>query len=121
MADEVLLDNPGSLFDWPGEPFDAGPWPAPYEGPTSAPVLEDAAGYPFSTAGLYRCLAGDTPDFISFKCYASEWYFNVILDANPGYNATTIFDGGAILYIPPIYQARSLPLPPWFTGQILSS
>jgi phage tail protein X len=117
----ALLDDPGTLFDWPNEPFDSGPWPAPYSGPTSAPIAEDVTGYAFSTSSLYRTVAGDTPDLISFKVYASEWYMNVILDSNPAYNATTIFDGNSILYIPPIAQVRSLPLPPWFTGQVLTS
>ena len=60
----------------------------------------------------YRTLQGDTFDAISLDFYGDEKYASAIIDANPAYLKTIIFDAGVELKIPILADA-AVTLPPW--------
>lgn len=64
------------------------------------------------TYRIYKTLQGDTFDVISLDFYGDEKYASAIIDANPAYIRTIIFDAGVELKIPVLADTATT-LPPW--------
>jgi len=64
-------------------------------------------------ANTYTTIQGDTWDYIAYKALGNERYMNELIDANPGYRKTAIFDEGITLSLPTITTPISDKLPPW--------
>jgi len=64
----------------------------------------------------YIALAGDTFDSIALDFYNDEYRASVLIDANPQYRKTIIFQGGEVLRIPIIEETAPETLPPWKRG-----
>ena len=62
----------------------------------------------------YVTVEGDTFDMLALKFYSNEKLASVIIQANPDYCDTLIFEAGIPLVIPDVIEA-TLPgsLPPW--------
>lgn len=62
----------------------------------------------------YTTVKGDTFDTIAYKQYGNEELIKPIIDANPQYAETAVFDFGSVLEIPELDKADdTLFLPPW--------
>ena len=62
----------------------------------------------------YTTRAGDTFDLLAIAAYDDEKYASCIIDANPLYMGTLVFDAGVKLRIPILdRQENPLTLPPW--------
>lgn len=61
---------------------------------------------------------GDTFDFLALMYYNEERMASKIIQANPDYCSTLIFEAGIKLYIPDV-SAVEMPdsLPPWRRGE----
>lgn len=66
-----------------------------------------------STTQYYDTVQGDTWDMISLDYYGDEHYSHVLMQANPDYITTLVFDAGIRLLIPTINQTAAITLPPW--------
>lgn len=63
---------------------------------------------------LYVCDQGDTFDQIALEYYNDEKQMNVIINANPKYRDTIVFEGGEMLRVPVIEEtSKAATLPPW--------
>jgi phage tail protein X len=62
---------------------------------------------------IYKTIAGDTWDAISYRAYGSEFYVNKLIDANLDHINTFIFSANITLNIPDINVAINELLPPW--------
>ena len=64
---------------------------------------------------VYVTVQGDTFDSIAFEYYTDEKLAGVIIEANPEYADTLIFDEEAELSIPVIEEEEETPstAPPW--------
>ncbi len=64
---------------------------------------------------VYVTVQGDTFDSIAFEYYTDEKLASVIIEANPEYADTLIFDEEAELSIPVIEEEEETPstAPPW--------
>lgn len=65
----------------------------------------------------YKTLQGDTFDSIALDFYNSEKYANIIMQANPKYVSTLVFDAEVELIIPIIQEETTSTLPPWKQGE----
>jgi phage tail protein X len=56
-------------------------------------------------------------DEIAYHVYGpgGETLISVLLDANPTYQRTVIFDAGVQLLVPQVTATSALPAPPWKT------
>ena len=62
----------------------------------------------------YICLAGDTFDMIALAAYNEETMSSEIIQANPNYSDTLIFDGGEVLRLPVLTTVKTPDsVPPW--------
>jgi len=62
----------------------------------------------------YTTRSGDTWDAIALRALGSEFYMDLMLDANPFYRYTARFDAGAILSVPALPTPKpATSLPPW--------
>ncbi len=61
----------------------------------------------------YTTLQGDTFDMIALDFYHNEKYASKIIQANPEYATTLVFDAGTVLKIPILTETASGTLPPW--------
>lgn len=62
----------------------------------------------------YVTKKGDTFDSIAYEVYGDEELIKPIIEANPEYVETAVFDHGAVLEIPGIEKTDgSVYLPPW--------
>lgn len=61
----------------------------------------------------YTTLQGDTFDMIALDFYDEEAYASQIIEANPEYCKTIIFDEGIVLKIPIVEDVAPEVLPPW--------
>ncbi len=62
----------------------------------------------------YTTQAGDTWDRISYEQYGDETLIAPLLEANPDYIETAVFDFGTKIIIPNLDKAdSSVFLPPW--------
>lgn len=61
----------------------------------------------------YTTIAGDTFDSIALEFYGEENYSVFIMQLNPDYIQTIIFDAGIELIIPQINSEEKSTLPPW--------
>ena len=55
---------------------------------------------------LYHCAANESFDGIAFAVYGDERYAADLMNANPVYCGTTVFDGGEILRLPSLDVPR---------------
>ena len=63
---------------------------------------------------IWETVEGDTFDRLSLEAYDDEMQAGLIMDANPDYINTLVFDAGVSLYIPIIDDVqRPESLPPW--------
>lgn len=53
----------------------------------------------------YTTVQGDTWDIISYKCYGTEKYISLLIEANNKYIETAVFSLGIILNIPDIEES----------------
>lgn len=65
---------------------------------------------------IYKTLHGDTWDAIALDFYNDEKYASTIIQANPNYIGTIIFEAGIELKIPIIDDTAASTLPPWRTA-----
>lgn len=61
----------------------------------------------------YTTKQGDTFDMLAYRAYGSEFKSHYIIQANPQYASTLIFDSGIELTIPIISIDAASTLPPW--------
>jgi hypothetical protein len=61
----------------------------------------------------YTTISGDTWDSISLDFYNDEHYTSELMNANPQYITTLVFDEGTTLKIPIIETPTPSTLPPW--------
>ena len=62
----------------------------------------------------YICLSGDTFDLIALAAYSEETMSSEIIQANPNYCDTLIFDGGEVLRLPVLKTVKTPDsVPPW--------
>lgn len=61
----------------------------------------------------YTTIAGDTFDGIALEFYGEENYSVFIMQLNPDYIKTLIFEAGVKLIIPKINIEEKSTLPPW--------
>lgn len=64
-------------------------------------------------AGTYRTIAGDWWDDIARKTLGSEYYMDMLMEANPEHIDIARFPAGIVLNIPAVPVARPASLPPW--------
>ncbi len=64
----------------------------------------------------YETLDGDTWDSIALDFYNNEYYASKIMQANPDFIKTLIFNAGIKLKIPILEYAAPTTLPPWKRG-----
>jgi hypothetical protein len=126
MATKPYIDFPGTLFDWPGQPaFGVAKstfTTTPLIGEASqfaVPLVEFPSQYSVPILGFLTTLQDDCWDLLSRRAYGSEFFGNVLQEANPLFNQISIFDGGMLIIVPVIDQAQSLDLPPWKIGATL--
>lgn len=63
---------------------------------------------------IYRTVAGDTWDLISYKVYGREAYMKDLLEANPVHATTAVFGAGVELVVPDVAPPAAATLPTWF-------
>lgn len=61
----------------------------------------------------YITMQGDTFDILALDAYNDEYKAHVIIQANPQYADTLVFDEGVTLKVPVIEQQATQSLPPW--------
>jgi len=62
----------------------------------------------------YTTVSGDTWDVIAKRALGSEFYMDLMIEANPTQNYVARFDGGVELNVPPLPEpARPKSLPTW--------
>lgn len=61
----------------------------------------------------YSTIQGDTWSGIAFRLYGDEKYMVDLMEANPKYIQTVIFQGNVQLVVPSIPVERASTLPPW--------
>lgn len=64
-------------------------------------------------ANTYTTIQGDMWDSIAYKLYGSEHALNVLLKANPQYEAVVVFPAGITLNVPEYSAPTPNELPPW--------
>lgn len=64
----------------------------------------------------YITQAGDTFDMIALDCYNEETKAGVLVEANPDWADTLIFDAGVNLVVPILEEEQPISLPPWKRG-----
>jgi phage tail protein X len=64
-------------------------------------------------AGVYRTIAGDWWDDIARRTLGSEYYMDLLMDANPEYIDVARFGAGITLRVPDRPTERAASLPPW--------
>ena len=64
----------------------------------------------------YRTTQGDTWDLISLMFYDTPYRIKELIECNPQYADTLIFDGNIELNIPIINAKKSTNLAPWKRG-----
>ena len=64
-------------------------------------------------SSIYSTIQGDVWDIIAFKVYGDTDLTCLLLDANPAYVKTTIFDSGVLLTVPDAPEETTSDLPPW--------
>ena len=64
-------------------------------------------------SSIYSTIQGDVWDMIAFKVYGDTDLTYLLLDANPAYVKTTIFDSGILLTVPEAPEETTSDLPPW--------
>ena len=64
-------------------------------------------------SSVYSTIQGDVWDMIAFKVYGDTDLTYLLLDANPAYVKTTIFDSGVLLTVPEAPEETTSDLPPW--------
>lgn len=124
MPNTPIFDYPGALFDWPGQPplgvapsgFTATPLTATPPSQYSVPLAEFPSQYSVPILGFLTTQQDDCWDILSRRAYGSEFFGNILQEANPVFNQISIFDGGMLLIVPIIAQAQTLDLPPWKAG-----
>lgn len=64
---------------------------------------------------LYKTKSGDTWDLLAIAAYSEERLASVLIDANPTYAGTLIFDAGVELVIPILEEYEETPetMAPW--------
>lgn len=69
-------------------------------------------------SSIYITVEGDTFDSIALLCYNDEKLASTIIQANPNYCGTLIFEAGVSLSIPEAATvAMPETLPPWRRGE----
>lgn len=61
----------------------------------------------------YTTIDGDTFDSLALEFYGEESYSVFIMQLNPDYIKTLVFDSGVVLKIPKINIKETSTLPPW--------
>lgn len=61
----------------------------------------------------YTTKSGDTWDGIAKEVYGSEYYADVLMEANRGHIETFLFQAGVKLNTPALEEERDGGLPPW--------
>lgn len=62
----------------------------------------------------YTTRSGDTWDAIAYRALGSEFYSDLMIDANPEHNYVLRFDEGVELVVPDLpAPERPTSLPPW--------
>lgn len=61
----------------------------------------------------YTTKSGDTWDVIAKRVYGSEYYADILMEANRNYIDTFVFNAGEILETPALKKEKSGHLPPW--------
>lgn len=61
----------------------------------------------------YTTMHGDTFDMLALDVYNNEFKSKYIIEANPQYASTIIFDAGVKLTIPILEDSAQTTLPPW--------
>lgn len=61
----------------------------------------------------YTTTQGDTFDMLAYRAYGSEFKSHFIIQANPQYASTIVFNSGIVLKIPIISSESASTLPPW--------
>ena len=64
----------------------------------------------------YRTIQGDTWDLIAFRVYkkvGAEKLMDILLEANPDFINTVIFQANVLLKIPDVSSPIVVNLPPW--------
>ena len=61
----------------------------------------------------YETIQGDTFDSIALDFYDEEYYASEIINANPDFGSTIVFDEGIMLKIPILDIKNNDLLPPW--------
>ena len=64
-------------------------------------------------SSVYSTIQGDVWDMIAFKVYGDTDLTYLLLDANPAYVKTTIFDSGVLITVPEAPEETTSDLPPW--------
>lgn len=64
----------------------------------------------------YRTKAHDTFDKIAYELYGDEKIASYIIEANPNYSDTLVFNEGTLLYLPKLEQIETSTLPQWKGG-----
>lgn len=64
-------------------------------------------------SSIYSTIQGDVWDMIAFKVYGDTDLTYLLLDSNPAYVKTTIFDSGVLLTVPEAPEETTSDLPPW--------
>lgn len=72
-------------------------------------------------ATTYTTRSEDVWDLISFRIYNTSAYRSNLIDANPSYVSTMIFDSGTVLNVPTIATTNTIDLPPWMLGYNLGT
>lgn len=65
---------------------------------------------------IYRTVAGDTFDLISYKTLGSCRYTEKVINKNRQHIETFIFKAGVEIIIPEVENVRTAKLPPWRRG-----
>lgn len=61
----------------------------------------------------YTTMQGDTYDMLALDAYNDEFLAHRIIEVNPQYASTLVFDAGIVLLIPILSQQPPETLPPW--------
>lgn len=64
----------------------------------------------------YTTKLGDTWDGIALDVYGSELRTDWLMQSNPAYIATVVFDSGIVLSTPELPAETQTDLPPWKLG-----
>jgi hypothetical protein len=63
--------------------------------------------------GQYTTAMDDTYDAISFFLFGSEFYVDLLIDANPEYYLVMSFEPGYVLNVPAVTPPVTGGYPPW--------